>query len=48
MVAPPRVPITVPLPRVPMTVAPTRVIEPRVLVILQAENIEDIRQMGVE
>ena len=44
-VTPPRVPITVPSSRVPMTVAPPRDIEPRVPVISQEDNIEDIIKM---
>ena len=44
-VALPRVPIIVPSPRVTMTVSPLRVIEPRVPVISQGENIEYIIQI---
>ena len=44
--APPRVPITVTAPRVPMTMAPMRVIEPRVPVISKEENIGNIRCNG--
>ena len=46
-VAPLRVPVIVPSPRVPMTVAPPRVIEPRDPVISHEENIEDIRQINM-
>ena len=44
-VAPPRVTITVPSMRVTMIVAPPRVIEHRVPVMSQEENIEDIINM---
>ena len=47
MVAPPRVTITVPSLRVPRTVAPPKVIESRVPMISQEENIENIRHMDV-
>ena len=46
-VAPPRVNITVKSLRVNMKVAPLRVIEPRVPVISQEDNIEDIRNMDM-
>ena len=47
MVAHPMVSIKVPSLRVTMTVAPLRVIEPRVPVISQEDNIEDIIQMDM-
>ena len=46
-VAPTRVPVIVTSPRVHMTVAPPRVIEPRVPVISQEENIGGIIQIDM-